>query len=135
MALEHVLESCLCVDDIAAAIPFYRDILGLPLHEAHPPRHAFFRCGQRMVLLFHAPDSLRPGNIPPHGCTGSGHLAFAAREVEIDAWRQRLTAAGVTIEKTIDWPQGGVSLYFRDPSGNSLEIATPRIWGLGEETL
>jgi predicted enzyme related to lactoylglutathione lyase len=41
----------------------------------------------------------------------------------------------VAIEKIVDWPGGGRSLYFRDPAGNSLELATPRIWGIGEETL
>jgi catechol 2,3-dioxygenase-like lactoylglutathione lyase family enzyme len=25
---------------------------------------------------------------------------------------------------------GGRSIYFRDPSGNSLEFAEPRIWGI-----
>ncbi|MEE9589465.1 MAG: glyoxalase/bleomycin resistance/extradiol dioxygenase family protein, partial [Hyphomicrobiaceae bacterium] len=28
-----------------------------------------------------------------------------------------------------EWPGGGRSIYFRDPSGNCLEIAEPRIWG------
>ncbi|TIR45476.1 MAG: glyoxalase/bleomycin resistance/extradiol dioxygenase family protein, partial [Mesorhizobium sp.] len=26
--------------------------------------------------------------------------------------------------------QGGRSIYIRDPSGNSIEFAEPRIWGL-----
>jgi len=29
-----------------------------------------------------------------------------------------------------EWPQGGRSIYFRDPAGNSLEFAEPRIWRL-----
>ena len=36
----------------------------------------------------------------------------------------------MTIEQEVDWPRGGRSFYFRDPAGNSLELATPRIWGL-----
>ncbi|TIX39705.1 MAG: glyoxalase/bleomycin resistance/extradiol dioxygenase family protein, partial [Mesorhizobium sp.] len=27
-------------------------------------------------------------------------------------------------------PQGGRSIYIRDPSGNSIEFAEPRIWGI-----
>ena len=27
-----------------------------------------------------------------------------------------------------DWPNGARSLYFRDPAGNSVEIAEPRLW-------
>ena len=26
------------------------------------------------------------------------------------------------------WPNGARSIYFRDPAGNSIEIAEPRLW-------
>jgi catechol 2,3-dioxygenase-like lactoylglutathione lyase family enzyme len=68
--------------------------------------------------------------IPPHGATGPGHVCFPASVVEIEAWRERLIAKGVPIESDFEWPGGGRSLYFRDPAGNSLEFAEPRIWGL-----
>jgi catechol 2,3-dioxygenase-like lactoylglutathione lyase family enzyme len=68
--------------------------------------------------------------VPPHGARGPGHLCFRAAGAELDAWRGRLEAAGVAIESAFDWPQGGRSIYFRDPAGNSLEFAEPRIWGL-----
>ena len=35
---------------------------------------------------------------------------------------------GVPIEAEIAWPQGGHSLYVRDPASNSVELATPSIW-------
>ena len=38
--------------------------------------------------------------------------------------------SGVAIETMIDWPHGRRSVYFRDPAGNSLEFATPRMWRL-----
>jgi catechol 2,3-dioxygenase-like lactoylglutathione lyase family enzyme len=38
----------------------------------------------------------------------------------------------ITIEAEVTWPNGGRSLYFRDPAGNSLEIASPSIWGLSD---
>ena len=41
-----------------------------------------------------------------------------------------VAAHGVGIESTVEWPQGGRSIYFRDPAGNSLEFAEARIWGL-----
>ena len=53
-------------------------------------------------------------------------------EAALDDWRQHLEAAGIAIEQTVDWPRGGRSFYFRDPAGNSLELATPKIWGLAE---
>jgi catechol 2,3-dioxygenase-like lactoylglutathione lyase family enzyme len=66
-------------------------------------------------------------SIPLHGAFGPGHVAFSASDTELADWH------GVAIERTIDWPGGGRSLYFRDPAGNSLELATPRIWGSATE--
>jgi catechol 2,3-dioxygenase-like lactoylglutathione lyase family enzyme len=85
-----------------------------------------------MVLLFLADESQKPGDIPMHGAVGAGHLAFAVANTDQPAWRERLSRQNVAIEREIDWPGGGRSLYFRDPSGNSLEFASPRIWGLPE---
>jgi hypothetical protein len=30
------------------------------------------------------------------------------------------------------WPQGSRSLYFRDPAGNDLELASSNLWGIPE---
>jgi catechol 2,3-dioxygenase-like lactoylglutathione lyase family enzyme len=68
--------------------------------------------------------------VPPHGTVGKGHLCFAASAEEIESWRARLIDLGVEIEADFHWPSGGRSIYFRDPSGNSLEFAEPKIWNL-----
>ncbi|EBV3600121.1 glyoxalase/bleomycin resistance/extradiol dioxygenase family protein, partial [Salmonella enterica subsp. enterica serovar Virchow] len=99
-------------------------------------RHVFFRCGEGVVLLFNAeatakppaPDARLP--VPPHGTQGEGHLCFAASAEELDAWKALLSKKGVAIEAEFEWPKGGRSIYIRDPSGNSIEFAEPRIWGL-----
>jgi len=131
MQPQRVLETCLYVDDLPAARRFYQNVLGLELVNQQKGRHVFFRCGEGMLLLFNPSESSRGGDeIPPHGATGSGHVAFAIDQNDLDGWRKRLAAAGVAIEKVVDWPQGGQSLYFRDPAGNSLELTTPSIWGL-----
>ena len=138
MLIPHgVLETALCVDDLTAAERFYSTILGLRKHSEQPGRHVFYYCGPGMLLLFlsgaTATDSPGPviggGTIPPHGTTGHGHVAFRVDDSEIEPWRARLKAANVALESEIIWPDGGHSLYFRDPSGNSLEFATPRLWG------
>jgi catechol 2,3-dioxygenase-like lactoylglutathione lyase family enzyme len=129
MQLTSILETCLYVDDLAAAQLFYRDTLGLEVVEYHPPRHLFLRCGKQMLLLFRPDQSSAPGELPPHGSVGSGHMAFGVTTAELAAWQQQLAAAGVEIEKVMHWPRGGSSFYFRDPAGNSLEIAVPQIWG------
>jgi catechol 2,3-dioxygenase-like lactoylglutathione lyase family enzyme len=131
-SIARVLETVLYVDDLAAAERFYRDVLGLELDSRKDGLFAFFRCGEGMLLLFN-PEAARAGRaVPAHGSTGPGHACLAVAEAELDGWQARLVAAGVAIEQTVAWPRGGRSFYFRDPAGNSLELATPRIWGLPE---
>ena len=68
------------------------------------------------------------GEIPPHDGQGRLHFAFAIAREHLSAWEDRLTEAGVAIEARMNWPAGGVSLYFRDPDNNLGEIATPGLW-------
>jgi len=129
MQPQGILETSLYVDDLDAAEQFYRDVLGLEFVDRQTARHVFFRCGQQMLLIFNPQESDDAESIlPPHGSQGPGHIAFAIEESEVGSWQARLEAAGVAIEHTINWPQGGFSLYFRDPAGNSLELAMPKIW-------
>ena len=88
-----------------------------------------------MLLVFNAEATASPPApgalpVPPHGAQGPGHLCFRASGAEIEAWRARLSAAGIAIEADFEWPAGGRSIYFRDPAGNCLEFAEPKIWGL-----
>lgn len=129
MQVDRVLESCLYVDDLAAAEEFYTQVLGLTVHSQVPGRHLFFRCGDGMVLLFDpSATSQAMGSIPAHGATGPGHVAFAVAKGDLPAWRRRLEQHHVDIESEVVWPSGGQSIYFRDPSGNSVELATPETW-------
>ncbi|BCG98849.1 glyoxalase/bleomycin resistance/extradiol dioxygenase family protein [Mesorhizobium loti] len=136
MTPSAILESALYVTDLAAAEKFYVGVLGLDLLGKVDGRHLFFRCGPGVLLIFNAeatrippaPDARLP--VPPHGAVGEGHLCFAASADEIVAWKAHLGAKRIAIESEFEWPQGGRSLYIRDPSGNSIEFAEPRIWGL-----
>jgi catechol 2,3-dioxygenase-like lactoylglutathione lyase family enzyme len=131
-----ILESALYVTDLEAAEAFYGDVLGLSLITRVDGRHVFFRCGGGVLLLFNAEATRIPPasdarlSVPPHGASGQGHLCFATTTEEIERWKTRLEAHGIAIEADFEWPSGGRSIYFRDPSGNSLEFAEPRIWGL-----
>lgn len=131
-----ILESALYVSDLDAAEAFYGDVLGMERIAQAEGRHVFFRCGRGVLLLFNAEATQEPAPpgaklpVPPHGTVGQGHLCFAASADEIERWKAHLTGSGVVIEADFEWPKGGRSLYFRDPSGNSLEFAEPKIWNL-----
>jgi catechol 2,3-dioxygenase-like lactoylglutathione lyase family enzyme len=133
--LREILETSLYADDLEAAERFYADVLGLETISCVPGRHVFFRCGDRVFLVFNPARTLEGGRIPPHGASGPGHAAFAVADAELVEWRARLAAHGVEVEMEVDWPGGGRSLYFRDPAGNSLELGTPAIWGIPEERI
>jgi catechol 2,3-dioxygenase-like lactoylglutathione lyase family enzyme len=129
MKVQRVLETVLYAQDLEAAEGFYASVLGLEVHSRQPGRHVFFRCGSGMFLIFN-PDRTMLEKHAPHGCQGTGHVAWAVPAEELDEWREWLQAEGVHIESDYAWPSGGHSLYFRDPAGNSLELATPEVWGL-----
>ena len=128
--IDRVLETILYVDDLDAAERFYGEVLGLELDSRKDGLFVFFQCGGGMLLLFEPQAASTGRTVPAHGARGPGHACFAVAEEDLDGWKRRLETAGVAIEQEMDWPRGGRSFYFRDPAGNSLELATPKIWGL-----
>ena len=138
MRVTDVLESTLYVTDLAAAQKFYTEILGLSFYSKLEGRHVFLRCGARMVLLFNAEaTAVSAGgemDAPVHGARGAGHLAFAVPDHEIEQWKQHLAEHGVPIEKEFRI-RDSRAIYFRDPSQNSVEITSPLIWRIPEDTL
>lgn len=131
MHIKGILEAALYVEDLASAEAFYTGVLNLPVHSRVPGRHLFLRCGNGMFLLFNPAATLQPGQqVPSHGTQGPGHVAFAVDEADLSGWRERLLEHGVEIEAEVTWPSGGRSIYFRDPAGNSVELATPQTWNL-----
>lgn len=131
MELRRIFETCLYATDLAAAERFYRDVLGLELASRMNDRGLTFRCGDGVLLIFDPSRTREPHQlVPSHGADGPGHVAFAVRAEELDAWREHLEARGVAIEREVDWSEGR-SIYFRDPAGNSVELAPPTLWGMG----
>jgi catechol 2,3-dioxygenase-like lactoylglutathione lyase family enzyme len=131
MRIKGVVETGIYVDDLHAAETFYRTVLGLQVIGRELGRHVFFQVGQSNVLLAFLADATLKGDLlPPHGTTGPGHFALGIEAIALDTWRKHLHGQGVAIEKEVEWPRGGKSLYFRDPAGNSVELVTPGVWGL-----
>lgn len=136
MTPNSVLETVLYARDLGAIEDFYRRVLGLEPQDKAEGRQIFYRVGGQMLLFFNpvvtsravAEDAALP--VPPHGAEGEGHVCFRASADEVAAWRQRLAREGVLVEADFEWPNGGRSIYFRDPAGNCIEFAEPRIWGI-----
>jgi catechol 2,3-dioxygenase-like lactoylglutathione lyase family enzyme len=131
--LGRVLETALYVDDLDGAAAFYEDLFGLQrIFEAEPIR-VYDIGGGSIFLLFKRGGSvgeqrLPGGSIPGHDGAGPLHIAFAIERADLEAWERRLAERGVAIEGRMEWPLGGTSLYFRDPDGHLLELATPGLW-------
>lgn len=131
--LEGVLEAAVYAEDLDAARDFYGTVLGLRQVVDQPGRHVFFRCGATVVLVFRAeaarvPPAPEALPVPPHGASGAGHICFALPEEGLEEMRARLEAAGIAIESDFCWPHGPRSIYVRDPAGNSVEFASPKLW-------
>lgn len=132
MRAAQIFETALYGSDLGAMQEFYERVLGLELVSRFGDRGVALRCGRGVLLLFN-PDTaeLRDHGIPPHGTRGAGHMAFAVSGTELDGWRAHLDDCQVPIEMEVEWPEGGRSIYFRDPAGNSVELAPPTMWGFG----
>jgi len=122
------------VDDLKTAEAFYGGVLGLSKIFTVPGRMVVFRLQESVLLVFDAQQTQRErivingGLIPLHGARGAGHVAFRVAKADLETWRRHFRAAGVAIESEVSWPNGAHSIYFRDPAGNSLELATPDMW-------
>jgi catechol 2,3-dioxygenase-like lactoylglutathione lyase family enzyme len=131
--MTRILETALYVADLDRAAAFYEEVLGLPCLHADKRMRAYDVNGNGVLLLFPEGGSLAPietpgGFIPPHDGRGPVHIAFGIAREDLEVWQRHLTQAGVALEGRTQWPRGGVSVYFRDPDGHLLEIATPGLW-------
>ena len=132
-AISGLLETSLYVVELDRVSRFYRDVLGLkPIFESE--RLIAHDAGSRGVLLLFrkgstSADVATPGGmIPGHEGEGRLHLAFAVAAGDYEPWRLRLAEAGISLTGEMVWPRGGRSLYFDDPAGNVVELATPGLW-------
>jgi catechol 2,3-dioxygenase-like lactoylglutathione lyase family enzyme len=132
-SLLGVLETVLYVDAFERACPFYEQVLGLNSIYRDQRLCAYDVATRGVLLLFLRGHSLETvklpgGTIPPHDGSGPVHIAFSIAADALPAWEAQLAGAGVSIEGRTKWPRGGISIYFRDPDGHLLELATPGLW-------
>jgi len=110
-------------------------VLGLAALTSDARFRAYDVGGQSVLLLFHRGSTLETvrmpgGTIPPHDGHGPLHMAFAVGVDALPQWEQRLAEQGIAIEGRTTWSRGGHSIYFRDPDGHLLELATPGLWAI-----
>jgi catechol 2,3-dioxygenase-like lactoylglutathione lyase family enzyme len=108
------------VDDLDAAIPFYRDVLGLPLEDTPDQgfRCQFFRIGSTPQQI-HMNEMRDERQFRGHFCLvvpdfmGVFKRAKARNAIDVKAWG-----------KVRQLPNGKMQMFVRDPSGNLIEIAS-----------
>ncbi len=130
MRLTGVHHVTLISSDLQATTSFYRDTLGLAVERDEPnpddpgARHVWFGDGAgtpgTLVTFLEYPQ-LEPGTV---GRGSTHHLAFGvASAAEQVAWGDWLRSRNVDCTDVLD-RAGLKSIYFRDPDGHILEIAT-----------
>ena len=129
----HIAETSLYVDDVERAAQFYTRLFNASVLRRDARLCALRINDQQVLLLFLRGGStqavtLEGGVIPAHDGHGPLHVCFGVGMDEPNAWERRLQQLGIQIESRVHWPPGGTSLYFRDPDGHAVELATPRVW-------
>jgi catechol 2,3-dioxygenase-like lactoylglutathione lyase family enzyme len=131
--IEGLLETSLYARDLGTTAAFYRDLFGFKALVDSPRLVALDVAARHVLLVFQSGSTEDDvvearGTIPGHDGRGRLHLALSVAAADLEAWRARLGARGIDIAGEYRWPRGGTSLYFRDPDGALVELATPGLW-------
>jgi catechol 2,3-dioxygenase-like lactoylglutathione lyase family enzyme len=115
------------VDDVDAAIGFYRDLLGFEVVMHPAPPFAMLDRGD-LRLLLSAPGggpgggaAMPDGRLPEPG----GWNRFQLEVADLDAEVDRLRGAGATFRNEIVEGVGGRQILVDDPAGNCVELFEP----------
>ena len=117
------------VDDMAAMIRFYRDILGFEIKEDENTSNVFLKKDGTLFLLYRKTDFEKMTNHKFAYCSGvNGHYEIALgveNYAEVDKEYERITKAGARgiLEPTTE-PWGQRTCYIADPEGNLIEIGS-----------
>ena len=123
MKIERLDHLVLTVADIEHSVRFYGQTLGMERINFAAGRVAL-AFGQQKINLHQSGSEFTPHAVTP--TPGSADLCFITAE-RIDAVHEHLTACGITVIEGPVARTGArgpiVSLYFRDPDGNLIEVS------------
>jgi catechol 2,3-dioxygenase-like lactoylglutathione lyase family enzyme len=126
-SLTGILETALYVSDVHRSREFYEALFGFQaVGEGERLTALAVKPGQ-VLLLCRKRASAGLGETA-HDGDGQLHLAFAIAAGDLEAWERRLEDRHIAIVDRRTWERGGQSVYFRDPDGHLLELATPGVW-------
>jgi catechol 2,3-dioxygenase-like lactoylglutathione lyase family enzyme len=116
------------VDDVDAAIAFYRDLLGFDLVMHPAPPFAMLTRGDLRLLLSGSgggpgggSQAMPDGRTPEPG----GWNRFSLEVSDLPGAVETLRAAGVSFRNEIVTGIGGNQILLDDPSGNPVELFEP----------
>lgn len=112
-------QAALAVDDIDAAVAFYRDTLGVPFIAQPGPKLAFFDCGSLRLMLSSG------GGDAANGCTLYFEVADIDRRcAELQDRGVKFDGPPQVIHAAEDYELR--MAFFRDPAGNLLALMSER---------
>jgi len=107
------------VAELATALRFYVDVLGLPLDDSRPDMGfpgAWLKVGEQQVHLLELPDCDPVAGRPEHAGRDR-HTAFLV--TGLAALEQRLEKNGTSFTRS---RSGRRAIFCRDPDGNGIEL-------------
>ena len=112
------------VDDLEAAVTFYRDLLGFEVELRPSPTFAMLYRGDLRLLLT-VPGELHvlpDGTLPEPG----GHNRISLLVDDLQATVEALRRAGAQVRSEIGAGVAVQTVLLQDPAGNPLELIEPR---------
>ncbi|CAN5169160.1 VOC family protein [soil metagenome] len=111
------------VDDVDAAIEFYREILGFSV-DMHPAAGFAALSNGDLRLLINAPGAGGAGQAGGSPKPG-GWNRFQIEVDDLDSLIARLSTHGVNFRGDLVEGRGGRQILAEDPSGNPIELFQP----------
>ena len=132
MKFTKIVETCIYSSKLKEMKDFYMNKLGLDFVSEENGRHVFLKAGKSMLLIFN-PESTLNDSIsifPIHGAITPPsivHFALEINTADYEKWKDLLSKKQINIEKELKIGNSR-SVYFRDPSGNVVELITENAW-------